>query len=424
MSQSGQEGRKSLAKNTIMLYILTFSNFFFSFITVPYQTRVLGPETYGVIGFAFAVIVYFQLVMDFGFMLSGTAEIAKRKDDKRELAIIFESIIGGKVVLFALCAFVMAMLCAFVPQFSQEKTVFWLCLVYTFMNSLIPDFLYRGLEDMKPITVRTVLVKLIFTVGIFVFIREESDYVFVPVMYLIGSAVAVVFAYLDVNKRFGLKFVRITFSDVLKRLKWSFPFFVSRIASTVTGAMNTLLIGLQYSGAAVVGHYSSADKVVMLAKQGAAPISDSLYPYLIKNKDFKLVKKILGVIMPIILLGAAILFVYAEPICVLLFGEEYVGAADILRCLIPVIVFVLPNYIFGFPMMTPLGIERYANLAVVIGALFQVSVLFILYVTGLFSIIALCVTTSFTEIVIFMTRFVIVLKAMRKEKSNGVKTTD
>ena len=45
---------KVLATNTIMLYVLTLSNYVFSLLTVPYQTRVLGPELYGIIGFAIA----------------------------------------------------------------------------------------------------------------------------------------------------------------------------------------------------------------------------------------------------------------------------------------------------------------------------------------------------------------------------------
>ena len=37
---------------------------FFSFITVPYQTRVMGNEIYGKIGIATALMMYFQLFLD------------------------------------------------------------------------------------------------------------------------------------------------------------------------------------------------------------------------------------------------------------------------------------------------------------------------------------------------------------------------
>lgn len=411
-----ENNKKTLAVNTIMLYVLTFANYFFSFMTVPYQTRVLGPEVYGVLGFAFATMTYFQLVMDFGFTLSGTAEIARIKENKRKLAVVLESIIISKLILFLCCAMVMLVLCNLISQFTKNKIVFWICLLYTFMNTLIPDFLYRGMEEMKPITYRTIVVKFIFTIGVFITVKKQDDYMWVPIMYLIGSFFAVIVAYIDVKKRFCIKLVRISINDVILRIKESFPFFVSRIASTLYGATNTVLLGIKYSGQSVVGYYTSADKVVSLARSGSSPIADSLYPYLITHKDFKLVKKILCILMPIILCGATILFIFAPGICSMVFGKGYESVAVPLRCLIPVIVIILPSYILGFPMMTPLGIAKYANLAVVIGAIIQIVLLLALWILGFLNIVSICISTSVTEIFVFSFRAIIVWRTIKKNK--------
>ena len=408
--------KKSLATNTIMLYVLTFSNYIFSFLTVPYQTRVLGPEIYGILGFAFATMVYFQLVMDFGFTLSGTAEIAQNRNDKEKLAVITEAIIVGKIFLFVICAVVIFIMTTFIKQFSQDSIIFGICFIYTFMNSLIPDFLYRGLEVMTPITYRTVLIKLIFTIGVFVFVKKPSDYLWIPILYLVGSLVAVVFAYVDSYRRFKLPIVKITKKDVFDRLHEAFPFFVSRIASTVYGATNTLLLGLKFSGQSVMGFYSSADKVVQLARMGASPIADSLYPYMIANKDFKLVKKLLSIFMPIIILGSGVLFVFAPEICVVVFGQGYEAAAGPLRALMPVVILVLPTYIFGFPVMTPLGIAKHANIAVIYGAIIQIVLLAILWFTGKFGLISICIATSITELCVFLYRIIMVIRTVKKNK--------
>ena len=67
-----------LFQNTLMLYILTFSNYLFNFISVPYQTRLFGPEVYGELGFAQALMAYVQMVLDFGFILSSTEDVLCR----------------------------------------------------------------------------------------------------------------------------------------------------------------------------------------------------------------------------------------------------------------------------------------------------------------------------------------------------------
>ncbi len=408
--------KKRLAVNTVMLFILTGSNMILSFVTVPYQTRVLGPSTYGILGFAFAAIVYFQLVMDFGFLVSGTAEIVKNKDNPEAISKIFESIFIAKIILFLLCSLTMLILCNTVERFSANSGVFWICLFYSFLNSIIPDFLYRGMEQMTPITIRTVLTKTIFVLGIFLFVKKESDYILVPWLYLAGSFVAVLLAYFDAFRRFHIKLTKISFRDVFERIKSSSPFFVSRIASTVSTATNTLLLGFKYPSGDIVGHYTAAEKIVNVARSGATPISDSLYPYMIANKDFKLVKKVLLVFMPIIVVGSVLLFVFAEPICVFVFGDEYGFASEPLRCLVPVIVFVLPNYLFGFPIMSPLGIEKHANISVVVGAIFQIVFIVLLYVFGAFSVLSLCIVTSLTEFVVFSYRAITVFLHMKKLK--------
>lgn len=408
-----ENSKKTLATNTIMLYIMVLSNYIFSFITVPYQTRVLGAEYYGVLGFATAVITYFQMIMDFGFTLAGTAAIAKNKEDKKELARITESVLICKIVLGGVCFIGMFIMFQIIPQVKDNYFIFVMYLLYALANAMIPDFLYRGMEIMKPITYRTVLVKFLFTCLVFLLVKEQEDYVLVPCIYLLGSIVAVIFAYVDVMKRFGLPFVRLEKRDIYNQMKEAFPFFISRIASTVYGATNAFVLGLVYSGQAMLGYYTAADKVVSLARTGASPIADSIYPYLIAHKDFKLVKKLFALIMPIIIIGAIVLYIIAPQFCEILFGAGYEGAAIALRGLIPVMVMVLPNYIMGFPVMTPLGIANKANQAVVMGAFVQIILLLLLWIFNEFGVLQICIITSITEAVVLLYRCVAVYKAVK-----------
>ena len=88
---------KSLLKNTAFLYILTFSNYFFGLITLPYETRVLGPEYFGILGFAAAFYSYFYIIFDFGFILCGTKKIAENVNDRNALVKIVSGITFAKI---------------------------------------------------------------------------------------------------------------------------------------------------------------------------------------------------------------------------------------------------------------------------------------------------------------------------------------
>lgn len=401
---------KTLMKNTFMLYILQFSSYLFSFITVPYQTRVLGPEIYGILGVAAAVMLYFQLFMDFGFLLSGTEDIAKNRDDRDYVCRKITSIAIIKTVFGIVSLIVMAILVIAIPKFAEHKTVYFIYLLAFAVNSFLPDYVYRGIEKMTAVTVRTVAIKLFFCVMIFVFLRSKEDYLAVPILLLIGNALAVVFAYLHLFKSLEYGFTKVSFSEILGDFKRSSVFFYSRIASTVYSATNTVILGFTDTTGLITGYFSSADKVITTAKNGFSPISDSLYPYMVKNKDFSPAKKILTVVMIPIIVGSIAVGIFAEPLCIFAFGKEFAGSADILRAFLPVVVAVLPSYIFGFPAMGALGISKYANYSIFVGTAVHIIGTVILAVTGNISGVTLALMTSVSEWSILIFRLIVVYK--------------
>lgn len=400
----------TLLKNTIMLYILQFSTYFLSLVTVPYQTRVLGPVVYGYVGVALAVMAYFQLFMDFGFLLSATEDISKNRDDKEYINRKFTSVTLLKLILAAASMVVMITLCFTVPMFAQNKELYIIYIIAYVVNALLPDYLYRGIEQMTAITVRTVIIKVFFTVMIFVFLKTEDDYLVMPILLLIGNVAALLGVYIHLYKKLGYKFTKVSITELKEDFKRSLGFFFSRIATTVYSTTNTIIIGLVDKTGMITGYYTSADKILTTAKNGLSPVSDSLYPYMIKNKDFKLVKKILLLLMPVIILGCTIVGVFSKPICGLIFGKEFVGTAPVLVAMLPAIVAILPSYILGFPTLGAMGLSKYANTSIIVGTITHIVGLTVLALSGHLSAITLAAMTSVSEWSILIFRAVIVVK--------------
>ena len=402
--------KKILLKNTILLYVLNFSTYFFNFITVPYQTRILGAEIYGKLGFALAFMTYFQLVLDFGFLLSATEDVSKKRDDNVELSKIVTAVNLSKLLIGVILGFVLIFCCLVIPKFQEDVLLFVLYFLFVFINSFLPDFLYRGIEDMKIITYRSVFIKLLFTILIFVFLKDKTQYYLVPLFNRIGSLIAVIAVYLHVTKKLKIKFVKVSLNYVLGVLKKSSKFFYSRIASTVYGSTNTFIMGFLYPVGNTVGLYTTSDKLLTTARNAITPISDSVYPYMIKNKDFKLIKKILLIFMPIIVTGCIIVGIFACPLCEFLFGKEFYSAGIILRYMLPIIAISLPTYLLGFPTLSPLGLSKYANLSVILGAICQAALLFAFYMLGVLDVTTICIATIITEYSILATRIYVIIR--------------
>ena len=160
-----------------MLYLLQFSTYLLALLVAPYQTRVLGAEVFG--GFlesSVSIVIYFQMIIDFGFLLSATEEVSRSRENKEKLGNILTSVTFAKIFLAGVSFIIMMTLCKIIPAWEQKQTIIMLTFAASFLNSMIPDFLYRGLERMSAITVRTVLIKVFFTVCNFIFLKGAEQF--------------------------------------------------------------------------------------------------------------------------------------------------------------------------------------------------------------------------------------------------------
>lgn len=400
-----------LLKNTFMLYILQFSTYLIALLVAPYQTRVLGTEVFGgVLEASAAIIMYFQLVIDFGFLLSATEEVSRQRNDKNRLSRIMTSVTWCKLILAALSFVALFLLCQAIPAWKQKELFLYLTFAATFLNSMMPDYLYRGLESMTAITIRTVIIKVFFAGAMLIFLKTPDQVWVIPLLNIIGNGVAMLAAYIHVNKQFNIRFTAVKIKDVFGEMWRSSTFFFSRIATTAYTALNTIILDIITQSGAQTGYYTSANKLITAGKNGLTPIADSLYPYMTKHRDFKLVKKVLLIIEPVIFVFCAVVFIFAEPLCAWFFGTEFAQAGLVLRAMLPIGVITLPNYILGFPMLTAMGISKHANYSTILGSVFHIAVLGTLFFTNNLNMLSLALSVSATESVILLYRVIVIIK--------------
>ena len=76
-------------KNYFFNVILSISNILFPILTIPYASRILGPEGMGKVQFVNSFTQYFILLAALGIPIYGTREIAKLQNNKNEIKSLF-----------------------------------------------------------------------------------------------------------------------------------------------------------------------------------------------------------------------------------------------------------------------------------------------------------------------------------------------
>ena len=408
-----QTNEKRLAKNTFFLYLMQISTYIFPLLTFPYLTRVLGSEKYGVVVFSNAVIQYFTLFLEFGFLLSATNLCSESREDKKKLGNITYGVMYAKVLLAIVAGIVLILVCLLVPVFQKNSLFFILSYVGVLLTILLPDFLFRGIEEMSILTYRVIFSKFVYTALIFLLIKQSNDYLYVPIATIGANLIAVLLTWYEIKKKNYIEKTKVSFKEIFMYLKESSTFFLSRVAVSLYTTLNTVLLGFKFNDYAM-GQYGVANNLINTGRSFISPISDSIYPYLVKNKNYKLVKKLLLILEPIIILGCFVLYFFAGPIIKIICGNGYDDSVPVLRAMLPLVVITLPTYLCGFPLLGSIGKIKYANISTIIGAIFHVLCLVFFYCLGILNFVSISLLTFCTELIVLSIRLHVVISTLKR----------
>ena len=389
--------------NTIMLYLLTAAKTVFPLILLPYLARVLTVECYGMVSYVKAVIGYAQIITDFGFMLSAVKEIVEAKHNKTKISEIIGDTVVSKLLLSIIALTAILVMSLNIEILNKNLFFVFLSALVPMLSCFLMDFLFRGIEKMHIITIIFVIMKSISTILTILIIKNDTMVLFIPIFDIISSVIAIIISWIIV-KNLGYTFKFTKLKNCVAKIKLSFGYFANSMASTAFGTFNTVIIGIFIKDVQQVAFWSVCMQIIGAIQNMYVPISNGIYPYMIKSRDFKLIKKILIIFTPIIFVCSAICYVISPTILTIVAGEKYAGAASIFRMLLPVIIMSFPVAILGWPALGAINKVKQTTLSTILGAVTQGFGLLILIITNSFTIINIAILRNISEFVMLSTR--------------------
>lgn len=409
--------KKNVIKNTIMLYGLSIAKIVFPLITLPYLTRVLAVDTYGVVAYVKSVMQYMQIFVDFGFLLSGTKSIVEVREDKTKLGKVIGNILLARIFLSCIAFICLMVLTMTIPLLRENWIFTILSYIPVFSSIFLFDYLFRGIEQMITITVRFVVMKGLAAILTFAFVKGDMDIIWIPVLDITGSFIAILLVLKSIQKiHIKIKFGNV--KDAFKRVGESATYFASNMATTAFGALNTVLIGA-FLPTMDVAYWSVCLQIIGAIQTMYNPIIDGIYPEMVKNKDFKLIRKILIIFMPIIFAGSIFSFAIAPIALRIIGGAQYVGAANLFRSLIPVLIFSFPGMILGWTALGSVGKQKQVTISTILTAIFQISGILFLVLNHQFTIINLAILRGLTELFLLVIRSYFLYEYFNHEKRSS-----
>lgn len=367
---------KSIAKNVIFNIIYKIMNMIFPFVTSIYISHILMAEGVGKVSEAQNIVQYFVLLAPLGLLNYGTREIAKIKTSLKATNKLFTELFTINFCSTLCCVLTYYIMVCNFNFFQSEKILYIIAGLPIIFNFINIEWYYQGNEDYAYITLRSIIVKILSLIAIFIFVKDTNDYVYYALIYSLGIAGNYIFNISNVVK----KGIRLDFSSVefFRHFKPIFVLLCSTIAIELYTLLDTTMLGILCTNE-IVGYYTNSIRLVKIVVSLIAAIGGVLLPRLtyykennMLNECNKLISKITQTMIFFAIPSGLGIFLLSKEIVWIMFGESFIPSILTVK-IATILIYVLGfSNLFGTQVLLPFGQEKKLLICTCIGAISNV----------------------------------------------------
>ena len=359
-----------MGRNYVYNLILTLTNILFPLVSFPYASRILGPEGIGRVQFSVSLAQYFALFAALGIPIYGIKEIARHREDKKELSAVYSELLAVFFLTTLGVSLIYWIAIISVPYFSDGIDLYLYGGLIIILGFSYSDWVYSGLEDFKSIALRSVGIKFIALVALFLFVHDRDDYInylLITIFSISGHHLA---GMLGLSNRVSFTFKNL---NIRRHLKPLFYIFSTTIAASMYTVLDIVLLGF-LSNDKSVGYYTASVKLVKIAIPVVTSLGVILIPRLSKelkennlSEVSNLLDRAFNFLMLIAVPAVVGLALLAPEFMQVFSGEEFLGAAISMQLLSLLPLIIGLGHFLAFLILVPAGHNREMFLAVLGG---------------------------------------------------------
>lgn len=326
----------SLKKNLAYNFLLSLSQILFPLLSIPYVARVLDPAGIGSVSFMDSLAYYFVTLAEFGIVVYGVREVARKKRDHAALSSLVSELVtlhmitsGTVIVLFTLSLFFLY------PKIGDVRLVLF-SFSFLLVNSFACEWYFWGTERFRFIAVRSLLTRILGLLSIFVLVRQPEDYV---VYYAIIAGTAIANTGWNFIRLGGEVGIRLSKNAWKRHVPHTMVIYKISLVYGIVSVLDNVFLRM-VSTAAAVAYYAFAVKIVRLS---GALITDAFHVFFPQSVSLladanraafqQSVRNAAHLILLVTVPMAAGIFLLAETFTLVYFGADFLPVAGNLRIL-------------------------------------------------------------------------------------------
>lgn len=269
--------RHKSIRNFFFLFLIQSSNILVSLLAMPLLIRAIGVAEFGLVNLSFSVILLFNVLVSYGYNLSGPRDIALSGGSVVVMGERFSEILWSKLTL-ALIAFLMIGMLGFFFGFFGD---YWMILCWStillFGEATALIWFFQGRESLHWVAVTNVFSKLVYLLLLTAYVNEPSDSFLAN--FLLGLTALIsnlgLFAYIYFRMNIRISWPK--FSHIWNSWKKNVQLFFSGLTAHVAVNGGVIILSF-FASAQILGLYGLAERIGMVLRIAPALITQAAYP--------------------------------------------------------------------------------------------------------------------------------------------------
>lgn len=402
--------KRLLIKNITSLGVVQIVNYAFPLITIPFVSRILGPSSLGTINYINAFIVYFTVLVGYGFDYSATRKISANYNDIKNRDLVFSEVISARLLLLTLSVLIFICCIFTVPILRENSLLSFLIFFNVVAVFLSPYYIFQGLQNLSLYSFVNLIRGGLSTLLILLLIRKKDDYIIYAAITVLLNLLSSIYFFCYAFFKYKIAFKFLSIKHSIKLLVEDRYIFFSSIIWSLYTSTNTVILGF-FVNTEEVAYYTVAVGFINIVQSITnIPITTSLYPFLGNSlsNDKEQGLSYLRIITPIIFyftfLCGLFIFIFSSFIIKIVYGEQFMNSVVCLMILSFMPLASCMVNLLGIQVMYNLKMDRAFVKITFIGAI--ASIILNLIFCYYFGYIGPCIVLVLTEIfILFKTYF-------------------
>lgn len=408
---------EKIKKNISYNIVYQLLNMLLPLITTPYIARVMGVSAVGTFSYTYAIVQYFMLFVTMGLVNYGNRTIAKSRDNTGLLRKNFWNIYYVQFMCFLIVSLIYFIYILFL---ADSKYIFILIIQYIYILSAATDinWLYYGLEKFKAIVIRNSIIKVFFTILIFIFVKNSKDIYLYTLFCSSGFLIANVSLWKWVFS--NLKIIKPNFKEIKKHFKKNLILFIPVIAISLYNIMDKIMVGSMIN-VENVALYDNAEKIINVPLNILTSVGTAMLPRisnLVVNNKNNLVKKYIentmNVLMFMVFPMIFGLILVSDKLIILYLGDDFKNSIILVKLLSIIILFKTWANIIRTQYLIPKEKDTAYIISIICGAL--VNLILNLIMISKIGVVGAVYATIIAEVMVCLIQTISVRKELPIKK--------